>query len=124
MSCLSFNAEQIDSHLTSCFTAIFLQDALDSLLSLDKLDAATDGQWRIFSKLGYGYSRTRDVIEMLNTGYVCLPSVAAMNSNGVEFLLSVRSQAVGNVDPCLPCQSDIRKAVRAVVADIMSGRIQ
>ncbi len=97
---------------------------MDSLLSLDKLDAATDGQWRIFSKLGYGYSRSRDVIEMLNTGYVCLPSIAAMNSNGAEFFLSVRAQAVGNVDPCLPCQGDIRKAVRAVAADIVSGKIE
>lgn len=106
------------------FAAIFLQDALSSLLSVDNIDAASDGQWRIFSKLGYGFSHTRSVIEMLNTGYVCLPSIAAMNSNGAEFFLSVRSQAAGNVDPCLPCQSDIRKAVRAVVEDIFRGKIQ
>ena len=91
---------------------------------MDNVDAATDGQWRIFSKLGYGFSNSRDVIEMLNTGYVCLPSIAAMNQNGAEFFLSVRAQTPGNVDPCLPCQSDIQKAVRAVVADVMSGNIQ
>jgi hypothetical protein len=64
------------------------------------------------------------VIEMLNTGYVCLPSIAAMNSNGAEFLLSVRAQTPGNTDPCLSCQSDIRSAVRTVVADILRGKIQ
>ena len=106
------------------FAAVFLQDAVDSLLSLDNIDAASDGQWRIFSKLGYGYSHTRGVIEMLNTGYVCLPSIAAMNSNGAEFLLSVRAQTPGNADPCLSCQSDIRSAVRTVVADILRGKIQ
>jgi hypothetical protein len=106
------------------FPAIFLQDSLNSLLSLDSIDAASDGQWRIFSKLGYGFSKTRDVVEMLNTGYVCLPPIAAMNSNGAEFFLSVRSQTQGNIDPCLPCQSDIQKAVRAVVADILSGAIE
>ena len=91
---------------------------------MDSIDAASDGQWRIFSKLGYGYSKARNVIEMLSTGYVCLPPIAAMNSNGAEFILSVRSQFQGNVDPCLPCQTDILTAVRAVAADIISGKIQ
>jgi hypothetical protein len=91
---------------------------------LASIDAASDGQWRIFSKLGYGFSSTRNVTEMLNTGYVCLPSIAAMNSNGAEFIISARSQTNGSVDPCLPCQNDLRNAVRAVVADILSGKIQ
>jgi hypothetical protein len=119
----SFTPKLIKVLMTS-FAAIFLQDAIDNVHSLHNIDAASDGQWRVFSKLGYGISAARNVTEMLNTGYVCLPSIAAMNSNGAEFFLSVRAQTPGSVDPCLPCQSDIRNAVRAVVADILRGKIE
>jgi hypothetical protein len=50
-------------------TSIYLQSALN--MSSVQLDAS--GQWRIFSKLGAGYSSSRLVGEITNNGYACLP---------------------------------------------------
>lgn len=37
------------------------------------VEAAAQGKWRIFSKLGAGYSNSRYVGEIVNNAYACLP---------------------------------------------------
>ena len=38
--------------------------------SMRPLEASTKGRWRVFSKLGFGYSRGG---EFVNAGYACIP---------------------------------------------------
>jgi len=56
-------------------TAIFLQAALDlpSLLQEWGASDQQSQQWRIFSKLGAGYSTTRDKGEIVSNAYACIP---------------------------------------------------
>lgn len=50
-------------------TAVYVQTALD----MPKVEEDARGQWRIFSKLGAGYSSSRLVGEILDNAYACLP---------------------------------------------------
>jgi hypothetical protein len=54
--------------MTAC-TSIFVQAALN--MTQTELEAS--GQWRIFSKLGAGYSSSRGRGEVMNNAYTCLP---------------------------------------------------
>ncbi len=49
-------------------TAVFLQTALNSSLLLTESTS-----WRIFSKLGAGYSSSRSRGEIVSNAYSCLP---------------------------------------------------
>ena len=50
-------------------TAIFVQTALN----MTAVEEAARGEWRIFSKLGAGWSTSRLVGEIITTAYACLP---------------------------------------------------
>jgi hypothetical protein len=50
-------------------TAVYVQTALDMV----KTETDARGKWRIFSKLGAGYSSSRLVGEILDNAYACLP---------------------------------------------------
>jgi hypothetical protein len=68
-------------------TAIFMQAVVEASLG----NAALSGdQWRIFSKLGAGYSTSRHVGEIVHNAYGCFPSV------GVEMIYSARSSMAGD----------------------------
>jgi hypothetical protein len=75
--------------------SIFLQSALDmtvcnnfstmfslasdfSCVRLKTVEADANGQWRIFSKLGNGYSTDRYKGEIINNAYACLPKYVVM----------------------------------------------
>jgi len=45
--------------------------------------------WRIFSKLGFGYTSIRKQYEVTLNGYICLP--LGNDGNGVEFVLSAKT---------------------------------
>ncbi len=71
-------------------TAIYVQQALDP----DALETQSQGQWRIFSKLGYGGSRGG---ELTHNAYACLPVLDALGEPildvGHELVLSVHLSA-------------------------------
>jgi hypothetical protein len=73
-------------------TAIYVQQALD----IDAVEASSAGQWRIFSKLGYGGSRGG---EFVHNAYACLPELddggAPLIDQGLEFIVSVHLSANG-----------------------------
>eukprot|EP01048_Picozoa_sp_COSAG05_P031817 COSAG05_NODE_11832_length_494_cov_0.784810_1_plen_141_part_01 len=71
----------------SADTAIFMQAAAEAALG----DTALAGdQWRIFSKLGAGYSTSRQVGEIVHNAYGCFPGA------GVEMVYSARSSVAGD----------------------------
>ena len=48
---------------------VYLQLGIDDKMLLNQ----TTDDWRIFSKLGFGYSSIRKQYEVTLNGYVCLP---------------------------------------------------
>lgn len=75
----------------------FLPDAIASSLgeaggAKAVLDAATDGRWRVYQKIGWGPSETRGTSEIVMLAHVCLPNI------GREFTLAGRASVPG-ADP-------------------------
>ena len=66
----------------SADTGIYLQSAVD----IGAVEARAHGQWRIFSKLGYGQSG------LVENGYACLPSLDQAGKpvvgEGLELVIS------------------------------------
>jgi hypothetical protein len=66
--------------------SVYLQQAVD----LDQIEENTQGQWRIFSKLGLGFSRGGEIV---HTDYACLPLFdqegQPVVNQGVEMILSI-----------------------------------
>ncbi|WP_102794928.1 hypothetical protein [Bowmanella denitrificans] len=58
------------------------------------LDKATDGQWRIFQKIGWGPSGTRGQSEVVMLAHVCLPSY----QGGRAFTLAAQAGVPGDHD--------------------------
>lgn len=95
---------------------IFVQSGLD----MDAIEARSGGTWRIFSKLGDGWSLSRAVGEVLTNAYACLP---LRGGGGVEFLVSARASVANDTDTS---QADLKlqRAVSSVVEAIVDGRIE
>jgi len=99
-------------------TAIYVQQALDP----DALEAQSQGQWRIFSKLGYGGSRGG---ELAHNAYACLPVLDAggepVPDVGKELVLSVHLSAHD-----APSAADQRLATiyRTLLRAVQSGQIK
>lgn len=96
-------------------TAVFLQSssvAQDLLVRNEQ--ALAQGQWRIFSKMGAGYSSSRSVGEILTTVHLCLPIYDDNNVvvSGIEMTLSARGS--------VPFDSSL-KEVEAVVMTGVEG---
>ncbi|WP_240612813.1 hypothetical protein [Alteromonas flava] len=60
--------------------------------SKNVLDSATQGQWRIFQKIGWGPSETRRAGEVVMLAHVCLPYY----QGGREFTLAAQTAQSGN----------------------------
>jgi hypothetical protein len=89
-------------------TAIYVAAGVD-------LDRLADGQWRIFSKLGYGKN------EFVYTAYACLPDEGDP-TNGSEFVISVhwdRDTAISGTTK----DRRLQETIADVVAAIESGAI-
>ena len=63
---------------------IYLQAALEDEIDFDW---TWNADWRIFSKLGAGYSSSRHRGEVLTNSYGCLPHV----EGGLEFTMAIRT---------------------------------
>ena len=58
------------------------------------LDKLTDGKWRIFQKIGWGYSGTRTAGEMIYLAHVSLPNI----NGGHEFTIAAQTSVSNKVD--------------------------
>ena len=97
--------------------SIYMQKALD----IHAVEAASQGQWRIFSKLGLGFSRGGEIV---HTDYACFPSFVDGESQvdrGVELVVSIHVPA--NKDYI---QGDRRlaDAYRSIVQAVWNGEIR
>ena len=101
-------------------TAVYIQQAFD----VPSLDARSNGQWRVFSKLGFGI--TRRGAEFVHNGYACLPHItesgAIKENHGKEFVLSFFMTSPAHE----AAQGDAKVAdiYKTVVARILDGRIR
>jgi len=99
-------------------TAVYLQQAFD----IDGLEERTQGQWRVFSKLGFGYARGG---EFVHAGYGCFPVLDTdgqiLPDQGKEFI--VVSQISGEGDHH---RTDKRLAgiYRRLIHGVMDGTIK
>lgn len=102
-------------------TAIFVQSA--SAVNLTRIDEASSGQWRLFSKLGAGYSTPRTKGEIITNAYACLPipkgDIDALTEGGIEISLSVRASEVFDVT-LERAQEAVLAAVDLIMTHLMS----
>lgn len=110
----SFFPNQINGGMSSD-TAIFVQSSLD----MKKVETDSLGKWRIFSKLGDGWSSTREKGEIVNNAYVCLPQI---DSQGIEFTINVRGSVSNDYDTSL-AEKIVFQTMKETVAAITNGII-
>lgn len=92
--------------------AIFVQSAVD----IKKVESDAKGKWRIFSKLGAGYSSSRSKGEIVTNAYACWPVLDSQGrpipDEGVEFVISVRGSVAQD--------SSLKKVEQAVAKTVFS----
>lgn len=103
-------------------TAIFLQSAVN----ITQVEEESNGLWRIFSKLGAGYSSTRSRGEIVTTAYACFPSLDSrgnpVSGEGFEFTLSARG-SVPNDGTLLQVEKIVLEAVQGAVGALLSNKL-
>ena len=102
--------------------AIFVQSGTN----ITDIQVRSAGQWRIFSKLGAGYSSSRNVGEITNNAYACFPVLGAdgqpLPGQGVEFVLTARA-SVPKDTTLEGAQYEIQHAIAAIVQAIVNGTL-
>lgn len=106
---------------------IFMQTALNLPKLIESID--TQGKWRIFSKLGDGFSSTRNKAEIVTNNYACVPSFSddgtstgiSVATGGLEMSITAR----GSVPSCTTqalheVEAKVVDAVNKAVAYAMS----
>ena len=97
----------------SADTSIFLQSHLD----MNSVEEASQGNWRIYSKLGCGYSSDRKVGEIVTNVYACLPGTF-----GVELTVHVRGSVPGD-SGITQVEAVVHDAIGAIVKGLKDGSI-
>jgi len=97
----------------SADTSIFLQSHLD----MNRIEEASQGNWRIYSKLGCGWSGDRQVGEVVNNVYACLPGTL-----GAEVTIHVRG-SVKNDSNAAKAETVVHEAMGAIVQGLQDGSI-
>lgn len=105
-------------------TAIFLQQSLGNMTAIDE---ASRGTWRIFSKLGAGYSSSRSVGEIVSNAYACLPNIGMggqgkVDGTGFEFTINVRGSQP-NDSSLLKAQEQVFVAMKQAVEALIAGKL-
>jgi len=98
-------------------TAIFVQSSLD----MEEVENVSNGKWRIFSKLGAGYSTTRSRGEIVNNAYVCLPGYG-IDNDGIEFTINVRGSVVNDYG-LSQAESIVIETMKQVIEAIIIGKL-
>ena len=104
-------------------TSIYVQSALN----ISAVELVAPGQWRIFSKLGAGYSSSRLVGEIINNAYVCLPQLdtatgAVVPNSGLEFTISTRGSVPGDTS-LNKVDLVVYMAVQEAIAALLNGQL-
>jgi hypothetical protein len=96
-------------------------------VNITQVDVDSEGQWRIFSKYGAGYSTSRLVGELLVNSYACFPvvrdGVPQVDAGGVEFIVSARVSVPGDSHLAV-ASKQIVAGVGALTAAVYSGALQ
>ena len=98
-------------------TAWYIQSGLNDKYNISGIDENTNGNWRIFSKLGAGDT------DIVYNSYACLPQYEGdkvMENNGVEFAISLRYTSTESL-----CYTDtlVHQNIQPVIEAIMDGTI-
>ena len=103
-------------------TAIFLQVALENSNLLNP-SVLSDGNWRIFSKLGAGYSTTRERGEIVSIAYGCLPPVIREDGSGHDGLqISIACRgSVANDVTLVKAQAAVKSSIEEAISFISSS---
>jgi len=100
----------------SADTSIFLQSSLD----ISKVNEISRGNWRIFSKLGCGWSSSRQVGEIVSNAYACFPG--SDDISGSEFSITVRG-SVSNDSTLKLVEQQVKDAYDQVINLIQSNQL-
>eukprot|EP01038_Epipyxis_sp_PR26KG_P011421 gene11421-15305_t len=102
-------------------TAIFLQTALQKYAK----NVFQGNDWRIFSKLGAGYSTSRYRGEIVTNAYTCLPRYDSEGQviGGIEFTISGRG-SVANDATLIKVEQKLLNAVVNAVDYVMNNEMQ
>lgn len=99
--------------------SVFIQSALD----MNEVEERSDGEWRIFQKLGDGLLGAQQSSEINLNSYSCLPVIKnglPVPNEGVEFILSAKATAAN--DPKLTiAEALMAKAIEKIVQAIYRG---
>ena len=118
-------------------TAIFLQVALENLGLLAHKDASTyvndtnDTDWRIFSKLGAGYSTSRGRGEIVTSAYACIPPTTTGGADGnghdgIQVSIVCRGSVVRDVTLVkaqTAVMSSVNEAISFVSQEFLNKRV-
>ncbi|TMO41406.1 hypothetical protein CWC25_19165 [Pseudoalteromonas sp. S4389] len=93
----------------------------DSRSAKEVLDTATNGQWRVWQKIGWGPSETRSTTETVMLAHVCLGNY----QGGREFTFSVQ-QSIGGADEAnLPkVGKQMQQKLQHAFTKLLDSRIQ
>lgn len=99
----------------SVSTGLFMQAGLP----MAAMNNATNGQWRIFSKLGAGYSTSRLRGEILTNAYGCFP----VRKGGLEVIVAARA-SVPHDTSLKKAQAVIERGVSCTVKAAFDGAFE
>lgn len=99
-------------------TAVYVQ----SSLNMTDVERKSQGKWRIFSKLGAGYSSSRLVGEIINTAHICMPDIENPE-NGLEFTISARG-SISHDTSLVSTDNLVYTAMQAAISAVVSGQIK
>ena len=98
--------------------SVYMQEAVD----IDQIEANTQGQWRIFSKLGLGFARGGEIV---HTDYACLPVLdpdgEPILDQGVEMVLSIHTPVY---DQHAQGDQNLARIYKRLVQGVLSGEIR
>ena len=109
-------------------TAIFLQMALENVNLLSSGEVSNSNHdsenvdWRIFSKLGAGYSTSRGRGEIVTSAYACIPptstgGVDGNGHNGLQISITCRGSVPHDVT-LIKAQKAVKSSVDEAIAFI------
>ncbi|CAG5094600.1 Oidioi.mRNA.OKI2018_I69.XSR.g13698.t1.cds [Oikopleura dioica] len=98
-------------------TAIYLQNSLN----MPEVERLSGGSWRIYSKLGAGYSSSRRVGEIITLAYGCFPDLLNDREN-FEFTVAVRG-SVANDSFLFNAEQRVKDAMDRTIQAVWEGRL-
>ena len=99
------------------------ETALVAIRRTSRVERSAREQWRIFSKLGFGFSDERSQFEMTLNGYGCFPVLAddgaAVPGRGLEFTLSLWAADAASQDDGRALDARFQQAVTNITTALL-----